>query len=230
MRQRLPDRIHFFTQPFFRARKTGYGMTLKPPFLILAILACALIFSAGCTQTAGTSAAPSATVTTPGAGSQAAAQAATLASWDKVRLETTMGNITIALDPDMPITAGNFENLTKSGFYNGVTFHRVIAGFMIQAGDPTGTGRGGPGYTIPDEFTAHNHNLRGTVAMANAGPDTGGSQFFINLVDNTRLDAGYPVFGTVTDGMDVVDAIAKVTTDANNRPETNVTILHAEMV
>jgi peptidylprolyl isomerase len=206
-------------------------MTLKQPLLILAILACALIFSAGCTQTAGTSEAPSATMTTPGAGSPATTQAATLASWDKVRLETTMGNITIALDPDMPVTAGNFENLTRSGFYDGVTFHRVIAGFMIQAGDPTGTGRGGPGYTIPDEFTAHNHNLRGTVAMANKGvPDSGSSQFFINLVDNTRLDTGYPVFGTVTDGMDVVDAIAKVTTDANNRPETNVTILHAEMV
>ncbi|MGB8220472.1 MAG: peptidylprolyl isomerase [Methanoregula sp.] len=206
-------------------------MKLKPPLLILAVLACALIFSVGCTQTAGTSASPSATVTTPGAGSPVTTQAATLASWDKVRLETTMGNITIALDPDMPITAGNFENLTKSGFYNGVTFHRVIAGFMIQAGDPTGTGRGGPGYTIPDEFTAHNHNIRGSVAMANKGvPDSGSSQFFINLVDNTRLDTGYPVFGTVTDGMAVVDAIGNVTTDENNRPLTNVTILHAEMV
>ena len=206
-------------------------MTPKPPFLILAILACALIFSTGCTQTAGTSAAPSATVTIPGAGSQAAAQAATLASWDKVRLETTMGNITIALDPDMPITAGNFETLAKKGYYDGVIFHRVIAGFMIQAGDPTGTGRGGPGYTIPDEFTTHNHNLRSTVAMANKGvPDSGSSQFFINLVDNTRLDTGYPVFGTVTDGMDVVDAIGNVSTDENNRPLTNVTILHAEMV
>jgi peptidylprolyl isomerase len=206
-------------------------MKHKLPLLILAVLACALAFSAGCTQTAGTSSTPFATVTTPGAGSPATAQAATFASWDKVRLETTMGNITIALDPDMPITAGNFENLTKSGFYNGVIFHRVIAGFMIQAGDPTGTGRGGPGYTIPDEFTAHNHNFRGTVAMANKGvQDSGSSQFFINLVDNTRLDTGYPVFGTVTGGMDVVDAIGNVTTDENNRPETNVTILHAEMV
>jgi peptidylprolyl isomerase len=205
-------------------------MTLKLPFVILTILACALIFSAGCTQTTGTSAAPSATVTTPGPVSQATTQASTLASGDKVRLETTMGNITIALDPDMPITTGNFENLTKSGFYDGVIFHRVIAGFMIQAGDPTGTGKGGPGYTIPDEFTTHNHNLRGTVAMANAGPNTGGSQFFINLVDNPSLDTGYPVFGTVTDGMDVVDAIGNVSTDENNRPLTNVTILHAEMV
>jgi len=100
-----------------------------------------------------------------------------------------MGNITIALDPDMPVTTGNFLNLTKSGFYNNVTFHRVIAGYIVQAGDPTGTGRGGPGYTIPDEFTAHNHNLRGTVAMANKGvPDTGSSQFYINLRDNTGLD------------------------------------------
>jgi peptidylprolyl isomerase len=141
-----------------------------------------------------------------------------------------MGNITIALDPDMPITAGNFEKLVKSGFYDGVIFHRVIPGFMIQGGDPTGTGRGGPGYAIPDEFTGHNYNIRGAVAMANSGPNTGGSQFFINLVDNDRLDTGYPVFGTVTAGMDVVDAIGNVTTDENNRPFTNVTILHAEMV
>ena len=204
-------------------------MTVKHPLLVLALLACALIISAGYTQTAGTSAAPSATVTTRGtAGPLVAAQAKPLATWDKVQLETTMGNITIALDPDMPVTAGNFENLTKSGFYNGVIFHRVIAGFMIQAGDPTGTGRGRPGYTIPDEFTTH--NLRGTVAMANAGLNTGGSQFFINLVDTPGLDTGYPVFGTVTGGMDVVDAIGNVTTDENNRPLANVTILHAEMV
>ena len=148
----------------------------------------------------------------------------------RVRLETNMGTITIALDPDMPITTGNFEKLVKSGFYDGVIFHRVIPGFMIQGGDPTGTGRGGPGYTIPDEFTSHNHNLRGTVAMANSGPNTGGSQFFINLVNNTYLDPNFPVFGTVTSGIDVVDAIAQVPTGENNRPLTNVTILHAEMV
>ncbi len=141
-----------------------------------------------------------------------------------------MGNITIALNSDMPITSGNFEKLVKSGFYDGVIFHRVIPGFMIQGGDPTGTGKGGPGYAIPDEFTSHNHNARGTVAMANAGPNTGGSQFFINLVDNTYLDPNFPVFGTVTSGMDVVNAIAQVPTDTNNRPLTNVTILHAEMV
>jgi peptidylprolyl isomerase len=151
-------------------------------------------------------------------------------SGTNVLLETSMGDITIALDPSMPITTGNFEKLVKSGFYDGVIFHRVIPGFMIQGGDPSGTGMGGPGYTIPDEFTTHNHNLRGTVAMANAGPNTGGSQFFINLVDNTRLDTSYPVFGTVTSGMDVVDAIARVPTDSNNRPLQNVTIIHAIMV
>ena len=148
----------------------------------------------------------------------------------RVRLETNMGTITIALDPDMPVTAGNFETLAKKGYYNGVIFHRVIDGFMIQGGDPTGTGMGGPGYVIRDEFSSHNRNDRGTLSMANAGPNTGGSQFFINLVNNTRLDPNYPVFGTVTSGMDVVDAIAKVPTDSNNRPLTNVTILHAVMI
>jgi len=196
-------------------------MTVRT-LLILALLVCALLLSAGCTQPAGTS--PTAT---PPMTTNAAAPTAQ----ERVRLETTMGNITILLDPDMPITAGNFEKLVKSGFYDGVIFHRVIPGFMIQSGDPTGTGLGGPGYTIPDEFTTHNFNNRGSVAMANTGqPNSGGSQFFINLVDNHYLDTKYPVFGMVVEGMDVVDAIGNVTTDANNRPLTNVTILHAEMV
>ncbi len=149
----------------------------------------------------------------------------------KVRLETTMGNITIALDPEMPTTAGNFGTLVQQGFYDGTIFHRVIGGFMIQGGDPTGTGMGGPGYTIQDEFTNHNMNSRGAVAMANAGPNTGGSQFFINLVNNSALqpdfDNHYPVFGNVVEGMDVVDAIGNVQTDANNRPLRNVTIIRA---
>jgi len=131
-----------------------------------------------------------------------------------VRLETNMGNIIIALAPDMPITAGNFESLVKKGYYDGVIFHRVINGFMIQSGDPTGTGRGGPGYVIKDEFTKNNQNDRGTIAMANAGPNTGGSQFFINLVNNNFLDSKHPVFGKVVEGMDVVDTIAKVKTGA----------------
>ncbi len=107
----------------------------------------------------------------------------------RVVLHTTMGDITIRLYDDMPVTAGNFEKLVRSGFYDGTVFHRVIDGFMIQGGDPTGTGSGGPGYTIPDEFVKGHSNVRGTVAMANTGrPNTGGSQFFINLVDNTYLD------------------------------------------
>jgi len=147
-----------------------------------------------------------------------------------VKLETTMGNITLELRPDMPITAGNFEKLVKQGYYDGVIFHRVIAGFMIQGGDPQGTGMGGPGYTIRDEFTKNNHNLRGTISMANAGPNTGGSQFFINLVDNNFLDTKHPVFGKVVEGMDVVDRIGKVRTDSNDRPITPVKILKATVI
>ncbi|MFY9800160.1 MAG: peptidylprolyl isomerase [Methanoregula sp.] len=146
-----------------------------------------------------------------------------------VRLETNMGNITIALDPAMPVTAGNFESLVKKGYYDGVIFHRIIKGFMIQGGDPTGSGMGGPGYAIKDEFTKNNRNDRGTISMANAGPNTGGSQFFINLVGNNFLDAKHPVFGKVVEGMDVVDKIASVKTGANDRPVQNVTILHAVM-
>ncbi len=118
----------------------------------------------------------------------------------------------------MPVTTGNFEKLVQKGFYNNLTFHRVIAGFMIQGGDPKGDGTGGPGYVIPDEFTDHNKNDRGTIAMANAGPNTGGSQFFINLVNNNYLDKKHPAFGKVVSGMDVVDAIAKVQTGYEQPP------------
>jgi peptidylprolyl isomerase len=148
----------------------------------------------------------------------------------KVLLKTSMGDITIQLYDDMPITTGNFKGLVEKGFYNGVIFHRVIEGFMIQGGDPEGTGMGGPGYNIADEFTDHNRNDRGTISMANAGPNTGGSQFFINLVDNSFLDSKHPAFGKVIAGMDVVDAIAKVPTDANDRPLTDVKILDAKIV
>ena len=103
----------------------------------------------------------------------------------KVLLHTSMGDITIALRSDMPITTGNFKNLVQKGTYNGTIFHRVMDGFMIQGGDPTGTGYGDPSIpAIHDEFTSTNHNVRGTIAMANAGPNTGSSQFFINQVDN----------------------------------------------
>ncbi|MEK6817282.1 MAG: peptidylprolyl isomerase, partial [Nanoarchaeota archaeon] len=133
----------------------------------------------------------------------------------RVKLETNQGEITINLYSDMPITAGNFKKLVEQGFYDGVIFHRVIDGFMIQGGDPEGTGMGGPGYTIKDEFThaGGNKNLRGTISMANSGPNTGGSQFFINLVDNNFLDDKHPAFGKVIEGVDVIDKIAKVETD-----------------
>lgn len=151
---------------------------------------------------------------------------------NKVLLRTTMGDITIQLYDDMPITTGNFKNLVKNGVYDGPIFHRVIDGFMIQGGDPTGTGYGDPDIpTIPDEFTDHNRNDRGTVAMANTGqPHTGSSQFFINLVNNNYLDSKHPVFGQVIAGMDVVDAIGKVSTDDNDRPLQDVRIIKAELI
>jgi len=152
----------------------------------------------------------------------------------KVTLETNKGNIVIRLYDDMPITAGNFEKLAKEGFYDNVIFHRVIDGFMIQGGDPTGTGAGGPGYTIEDEFVEGHSNVRGTISMANAGPNTGGSQFFINLADNSNLDfnkqpltSKHPVFGKVVKGMDVVDAIAKVPKGPSDKPLEDVIIIKA---
>jgi peptidylprolyl isomerase len=150
----------------------------------------------------------------------------------RVKLETSHGDIVINLYSDMPITAGNFEKLVSQGYYDGVIFHRVIDGFMIQGGDPTGTGTGGPGYQIEDEFThaGGNKNNRGTLSMANAGPNTGGSQFFINLIDNNFLDSKHPVFGMVVEGMDVVDKIAKVPVDGNDRPLEEVKIIKASVV
>ena len=148
----------------------------------------------------------------------------------KVLLQTTMGDITLELYQDMPITTDNFAKLVKQGFYDGTIFHRVIEGFMLQGGDPTGTGSGGPGYDIKDEFTDHNRNTRGTISMANSGPNTGGSQFFINLADNNFLDTKHPVFGKVSAGMDVVDRIGKASTDANDRPLSEIKIIKASIV
>jgi len=148
-----------------------------------------------------------------------------------VLLETTMGPVRIELfDAEMPGTTKNFRTLVERGFYDGTVFHRVIAGFMIQGGDPEGTGLGGPGYAIKDELPPTNRNARGTIAMANAGPDTGGSQFFLNVVDNARLDRKHPAFGKVVAGMDVVDAIGTTPTDARDRPRTPVTIRKATVV
>ncbi|MBI2045633.1 peptidylprolyl isomerase [Candidatus Pacearchaeota archaeon] len=151
----------------------------------------------------------------------------------KVKLETTKGDIIIELYNDMPITAGNFERLVDEGVYNGVIFHRVIDGFMIQGGDPTGTGYGDPKIpNIKDEFThtGGNKNNRGTISMANAGPNTGSSQFFINLVNNNFLDGRHPTFGEVVEGIDVVDAIAKMQTDGNDRPLEEVRIIKASVI
>ena len=151
----------------------------------------------------------------------------------KIKLETTMGEIVIELySKSMPITASNFEKLVSEGFYDGVIFHRVINGFMLQGGDPTGTGMGGPGYNIKDEFTktSLDENNRGTISMANAGPNTGGSQFFINLVNNNFLDGKHPVFGKVVEGMDVIYAIVKLDTNAQDKPLEEVKIVKASIL
>ena len=149
----------------------------------------------------------------------------------QVMLKTNMGDIVLELyDGDKPITTGNFKKLVESGFYDGTIFHRVIDGFMLQGGDPTGTGMGGPGYKIKDEFSGLQKNDRGTIAMANAGANTGGSQFFINLVNNNFLDGKHPVFGKVVKGMEVVDAIAKLETDRNDKPLKEVKIIEAKIV
>ena len=154
-----------------------------------------------------------------------------ISSSNIVLLKTSMGDITIELYDDMPITTGNFKKLVRQGVYDDTIFHRVIDGFMIQGGDPTGTGLGDPSIpTILDEFTDHNKNDRGTVAMANAGPNTGSSQFFINLVNNNYLDTEHPVFGKVIEGMDIVDKIGGVETDENNRPLQEVKIINAELI
>ncbi len=150
----------------------------------------------------------------------------------KVILETTKGEIIIQLYKDMPITSGNFEKLVKEGFYDEVIFHRVIDGFMIQGGDPTGTGTGSPGYSIKDEFTHKdgNKNNKYTVSMANSGPNSGGSQFFINLIDNNFLDSKHPAFGIVVEGKDVVNTIGKVKTNSNDKPLETVKIIKARIV
>lgn len=141
-------------------------------------------------------------------------------------LETSMGTITVELYREKaPKTTRNFIDLAEKGFYDGVIFHRVIDQFMIQGGDPTGTGSGGPGYQIPDEFDSSlKHDQPGILSMANAGPNTGGSQFFITLVPTPHLDGRHAVFGKVVKGMDVVQSIGKVRTDRNDRPVLPVVI------
>ena len=145
-------------------------------------------------------------------------------------LHTNHGAISFELYPaDAPKTVENFERLAREGFYDGVVFHRVIPDFMIQGGDPTGTGTGGPGYQFEDEINDHKVG-RGALAMANAGPNTNGSQFFIVTADECPwLDGHHTVFGQVTAGMDVVDEISNVQRDARDRPRDDVTIERVEL-
>ncbi|MFH1054066.1 MAG: peptidylprolyl isomerase [Candidatus Woesearchaeota archaeon] len=140
--------------------------------------------------------------------------------------ETSMGDFSIELFKDKsPITTKNFIDLTNRGFYDGLKFHRVIEGFMIQGGDPKGDGTGGPGYTIKDEFhPSLKHDSPGILSMANAGPNTGGSQFFITLAPTPWLNGKHAIFGKVTEGMDVVEAIGDVETGANDKPLEDVVI------
>lgn len=151
-----------------------------------------------------------------------------------VVFETNQGSIEITLADDMPITTGNFVKLVNQGFYDGTRFHRVIEGFMIQGGDPLSKdvskvrlwGTGDPGYSIKDEY-GKLKNVPGTIAMANSGPNSGGSQFFINTMNNSFLNGKHPVFGTVTQGMDVVGVISGTDTDAQDRPVEDMLIVKA---
>ena len=148
----------------------------------------------------------------------------------EVTFYTSMGDFVVEMyDTITPITSGNFVKLVNDKYYDGVIFHRIIDKFMIQGGDPTGTGTGGPGYSIDDEFDSSLSNIRQTISMANSGPNSGGSQFFINLVNNTRLDFNKPpassqhaVFGIVIDNFSVVQTIGKVPTNGSDRPLTDV--------
>jgi cyclophilin family peptidyl-prolyl cis-trans isomerase len=145
-------------------------------------------------------------------------------------LHTNHGAIEVELyAEDAPTTVGNFLKLAADGFYDGVVFHRVIPDFMIQGGDPTGTGTGGPGYQFEDEINDHRVE-RGALAMANAGPNTNGSQFFIVTTEAAPwLDGKHTVFGRVTSGMDVVDAISELDRDARDRPREDVVIERVEL-
>jgi len=149
----------------------------------------------------------------------------------RATLHTSEGAIELELYPgEAPKTVENFTKLAGEGFYNGLTFHRVIPDFMVQAGCPRGDGTGGPGYTFEDEFNEHRVD-RGALAMANAGPNTNGSQFFIVTAEATPwLDGKHTVFGRVTAGQDVVDAISLVARDGRDRPVTPVTIDRIELL
>lgn len=147
----------------------------------------------------------------------------------QANLDTSQGSISIDFLPERaPQAVNNFVFLAREGYYDGVVFHRVVPGFVIQGGDPTGTGRGGPGYKFRDELEGDGKYSRGTVAMANAGPNTNGSQFFICLAD-VGLPHSYTIFGSVTEGMETVDAIAALPLDGE-RPREDAVIRSVEIV
>lgn len=148
-----------------------------------------------------------------------------------VELETTMGKMKIKLyDDKAPKTVENFKTLVQKGYYDGTIFHRVIKNFMIQGGDPTGTGTGGPGYTIKDEFgPGLKHDKKGLLSMANAGPNTGGSQFFITLAATPWLDGKHAIFGELVEGMEVLDKIGNTPTNAQDKPRTEVKIVKVKV-
>lgn len=150
----------------------------------------------------------------------------------KIKFTTNKGVFVAEMFEDKaPLTAKNFIDLTEKGFYNGLIFHRVIEDFMIQGGDPTGTGMGGPGYTIKDEFgEGLQHDDEGILSMANAGPNTGGSQFFITLAPTPWLDGHHAIFGRIVEGMDVVRLIGAAVTDFRDRPKQPVIMEKVEVV
>ncbi len=185
-----------------------------------------LLFLVGCAGNAGQK-----SVETTGTGAASAPAPAVAAKQEpitagkdkeivKVKIETTMGDIEIDLfAKKAPKTVENFVKLAKSGYYDGIIFHRVIPGFMVQTGDPTGTGTGGPGYTFADEFNPElTHDGPGVLSMANAGPNTNGSQFFITEAATPWLDGRHSVFGKVSKGIEVVHSIANVARDGNDKP------------
>lgn len=150
----------------------------------------------------------------------------------KIKFTTNKGVFVAEMFEDKaPLTTKNFIELVEKGFYDGIIFHRVIDGFMIQGGDPTGTGMGGPGYKIKDEFgEGLKHDDEGILSMANAGPNTGGSQFFITLAPTPWLNGHHAIFGKVVEGMDVVRLIGVVPTDFRYRPREAVTMEKVEVV
>lgn len=185
---------------------------------ILLILFVQVFLIAGCSGNTGNSSSQAAPESTP--------KQTTTKKNSVAKFETSKGNFTVELFEDKaPITTKNFSDLVNKKFYDGLIFHRVIDGFMIQGGDPKGNGTGGPGYTIKDEFHPElKHDSAGILSMANAGPNTGGSQFFITLAPTPWLDNKHAVFGKVVTGLDVVQAIGKVKTGSMDKPVEDVVI------